>query len=244
MTRTGTERGKPRWYFSLRSPYSWMAYRDLTERYPDVANAVEWIPFWEPDTRTLAALAERGVELSTVPMSRAKNLYILMDTARLAKARGWTLRWPIDRQPHWEPAHLAYLPAADAGLGREFADLVYRARWNDNRDICDPAVIGDLAQQLGLDRDLLSTAADNPALRARGIDCLVRSWQDGLFGVPFFISGREKFFGVERLAIFVDTVRGQRTSAASENRSWAEARACAPDGASTGADAGHAGGCG
>src|SRR6185312_16153352 len=24
-----------RWYFSFRSPYSWIAYRDLTTRYPD-----------------------------------------------------------------------------------------------------------------------------------------------------------------------------------------------------------------
>src|SRR4030095_2728769 len=40
---------QPVFYFSLRSPYSWLAYRDLLDRYPDVAERVRWEPFWEPD---------------------------------------------------------------------------------------------------------------------------------------------------------------------------------------------------
>ena len=27
---------RPRWYFSLRSPYSWLAYRELLDRRPEV----------------------------------------------------------------------------------------------------------------------------------------------------------------------------------------------------------------
>ncbi|MFD3697137.1 hypothetical protein ACFWUZ_13460 [Streptomyces sp. NPDC058646] len=37
-------RRPPRFYFSLRSPYSWLAYRDLHERHPDVADVLEWRP--------------------------------------------------------------------------------------------------------------------------------------------------------------------------------------------------------
>ena len=45
-------RRRPRWYFSFRSPYSWLAYRDLISRYQDVAELIDWLPFWEPDPRS------------------------------------------------------------------------------------------------------------------------------------------------------------------------------------------------
>lgn len=42
-------RRRPRWYFSFRSPYSWMAYRDLMADHRDVAERIDWLPFWEPE---------------------------------------------------------------------------------------------------------------------------------------------------------------------------------------------------
>ncbi len=129
----------PRWYFSLRSPYSWFAYLDLTQRYPEVADSLEWIPFWEPDRTTQAMLDEAGVVLPIVEMSRAKNFYILQDLARISKARGLRMTVPIDKDPNWEVSHLAYLAAKAQGLGPQFVDAVYRARWQEGRDITDPA---------------------------------------------------------------------------------------------------------
>lgn len=245
MTDNATTRQakRPRWFFSLRSPYSWMAYRDLVERYPAEADALEWIPFWEPDDRTAKMLAERDVELPIVPMSRAKNFYILQDTARLAKLRGWTMTWPVDRDPNWEVSHLAYLMAADAGKGREFVDRVYRARWHDSRDISDRAVIGEIGADLGLDADAMAAASDDAQLRERGVDCLVRSYKDGLFGVPFFVNKRQKFFGVDRLKPYIASLRGAEPEQGSD-QSWLGDIIELPELVTPGGDAGHAGGCG
>jgi 2-hydroxychromene-2-carboxylate isomerase len=229
----------PRWYFSLRSPYSWFAYRDLTERFPDVADAVEWVPFWEPDPVTQAALDEIDVVLPIVAMSRAKNFYILQDTRRLAQARGWQMTWPIDRDPCWEIAHLAYLRAQDAGLGREYVDRVYRARWQDSLDITDRAVIATIGSAVGLAD--LGDACDDPELRARGVACLEESYKDGLFGVPFFTHGRDRYFGVDRLAAFVTAVRASACGE-SGRPSWTEMAALAFS--TPLADSGPAGGCG
>ncbi|UGY94200.1 2-hydroxychromene-2-carboxylate isomerase [Streptomyces gobiensis] len=233
----------PRWYFSLRSPYSWMAYRDLTERYPDVADAIEWIPFWEPDEQTAKLLAEAQVELPIVPMSRAKNFYILQDTARLSKARGWTMSWPIDRDPNWEVSHLGYLVAADAGQGRAFIDRVYKARWEQNRDICDREVIGDIGAELGLDAERVANASDDAELRRRGVAALTRSYKDGLFGVPFFVHRRDKYFGVDRLRAYVASMRGEEAPAG-DRQSWLDDLIELPELVTPGGDAGHAGGCG
>ncbi|MFJ2021264.1 2-hydroxychromene-2-carboxylate isomerase [Streptomyces nodosus] len=231
----------PRWYFSLRSPYSWFAYHDLKKHHPDVLDGVQWIPFWEPDARSEELLAQAGVRLPLVPMAREKNFYILQDTRRLAEDRALDVTWPIDREPVWEVSHLAYLVAEDAGKGKEFVDLVYRARWQESKNISDPAVIGAIAGELGLDADRAADAVDDPELRARGVEILAASARDGLFGVPFFVHGHDKFWGVDRVAGFVAALRGvPRTDV-----TVPEAEAAAlPETARAGADAGHAGGCG
>ncbi|MGH3752251.1 MAG: 2-hydroxychromene-2-carboxylate isomerase [Pseudonocardiaceae bacterium] len=234
---------QPRWYFSLRSPYSWMAYRDLTEKYTDIADAIEWIPFWEPDKQSQKMLAEINVELPIVPMSRAKNRYILQDTRRLSQARGWTMTWPIDRDPNWEVSHLGYLVATEAGRGRDYIDRIYQARWQQSRNISDRAVIADIATGLGLDGAQVSSASDDSDLRQRGVECLVRSSQDGLFGVPFFVNKYDKFFGVDRLRAYVAALRGEQLPEG-VGQSWLDDLIGLPELVTPGGDAGHAGGCG
>ncbi|SOD62592.1 2-hydroxychromene-2-carboxylate isomerase [Streptomyces zhaozhouensis] len=195
-------RRPPRWYFSFRSPYSWLAYHDLLTHYPDVADGVEWLPFWEPEETFAKELAGDGIALPYATMSKAKHLYILQDVRRLTAERGLTMVWPIDREPRWEVAHLAYLVAQDAGRGREFVDAVYRARWERGRNISDPATMAEVGEELGLDPAPLADAADDPEIRERGLLALRALDRDDVFGVPFFIQGHDKFWGVDRLPGF------------------------------------------
>nr|WP_240942468.1 DsbA family protein [Planosporangium thailandense] len=232
-----------RWYFSFRSPYSYFAFLDLVEKYPRVADALEWIPYWEPDEWTTRLLAESGATFTYTPMSRDKHFYILQDVRRIGRQRGLTLTWPVDARPCWEVAHLAYLAAEEQGLGRLFAAQVYQARWRDGRDIHDPATIRDIGVRIGADVGALVDAVHDVTLRRRGAEALARGSRDGVFGVPLFVQGREKYWGVERLAAFVDACDAGTAGGAD----------AAPDGAAvpTGTapyvlagDGGHAGGCG
>ncbi|MFC5286672.1 2-hydroxychromene-2-carboxylate isomerase [Actinokineospora guangxiensis] len=234
---------QPRWYFSLRSPYSWFAYRELTEHYPDVLAAVEWLPYWEPDPRTEAELAAEGVELPGVPMSRAKNFYILQDTRRVAKARGWTMTWPIDVDPVWEVAHIGYLVAADEGRGREYVDAAYLARWERGENLSDPAVVAAIARSVGLDGERVACAHDDPGWRALAREVLGRGYRDGAFGVPFFVHGFDKFWGTERVREFVAAVRGVAVAEV-DGVPWRGEQIELPELVRAGGDAGHAGGCG
>ncbi|MFI1869644.1 2-hydroxychromene-2-carboxylate isomerase [Streptomyces jumonjinensis] len=204
MARKPPER--PRWYFSLRSPYAWFAFRDLLEHHREVADAIDWLPCWEPDPPTAGLLA--GIELPWVPMSRAKSFYVLKDTRRLARERGLSMSWPVDREPHWDVPHLGFLAAEEAGRGREFVSLAYQERWEKGRDICDRAVIASIAGRLGLDPGGVADACDDPWFQRAGAERLTRSYHDGVFGVPFFIRGREPFFGVDRLPAYARAHRG------------------------------------
>jgi 2-hydroxychromene-2-carboxylate isomerase len=231
-------------YFSFRSPYSWLGYRDLMDHHPDVARVVEWRPFWEPDEESLRLLKEADGAFPYVDMSRAKSLYILQDVRRLAVRRGLSFTWPVDRKPCWEVAHLAYLVAARLGAGPRFIAAAYRSRWEQGLDISDPATIAAIAVELGLDPRVLSTASEDPSVRLDGLRALEAIDADGVFGVPFFIRGRDKFWGVDRLPDFVAAVRASGAVPDQPHAQPPEEKEPAPVGTGAAADLGHAGGCG
>ncbi|MEU5993614.1 DsbA family protein [Spirillospora sp. NPDC047418] len=234
----------PRFYFNLRSPYSWLAYRDLLGRYADLAARVEWAPFWEPDEPSLKLLAEAGGEFPYTPMSRAKHLYILQDVRRLAAERGLAIGWPVDREPWWEVPHLAHLVARRRGRGAEFVAAAYRARWEEGRDICDPATVARIGDGLGLDPAELTGAVDDPDVRAEGARALLEIYEDGVFGVPFFVNGFEKFWGVDRLAAFAASVAASAAAPVAGPVAAPIAAPCAASVRPAAFDDGHAGGCG
>lgn len=246
----------PRWYFSFRSPYSWLAYRDLLDRYPDVAAEIDWAPFWEPDAVSSAALTEAGGSFPYVPMSQDKHRYILQDMRRLASARGLKFRWPVDRDPHWEVAHLGYLAARAEGAGHAYIAEIYRSRWEHGADISSPDVVAEAAERAGLDGAHIAAAHRDPAICTEGRDALLSIYHDGVFGVPFFIHGYDKYWGVDRLPGFVDQVRRARGDAPAAERRPTDPAADASGDAPAdpaddptalspaGADGGHAGGCG
>ncbi|SEF86281.1 2-hydroxychromene-2-carboxylate isomerase [Thermomonospora echinospora] len=201
---------KPRLYFCFRSPFSWMALRRLEELLPEAPELIDYYPYWEPDEPMMAALNARGAEFHYAQMSKAKHLYILADTKRLAKRFGYSMAWPVDIDPWWELPHLAWIKASHHGLEREFYRVVTEARWERAENICDPAVIHRLAASIGLDGDELVAAAEDPAIRAEGLDKLVAHYEDDVFGVPYFKLGRHRFWGVDRLEDFVAALNAAR----------------------------------
>ncbi|MEU8028922.1 DsbA family protein [Streptomyces sp. NPDC049099] len=199
----------PRFYFNLRSPYSWLAHRELTSRHADLVDRLEWLPFFEPDPHSARRLAEQGGSFPYSEMSREKNRYVLQDVGRLTRARGLKVTWPVDRDPVWEVPHLGYLVARDRGLGHAYIEAVYQARFGEGRDICDRATIADIGTRLGIDQRLIADASDDPQLRAEGVRILMEVCNDGVFGVPFFVHGYTRFWGIDRLDAFVEHLRSR-----------------------------------
>lgn len=199
-------RRPPRVYFSLRSPFSWMALRQLHERVPDAWDRFEYVPFFEPDERTLAELRERGGDMHYVPMSRAKHRYILADTKRLAARFGYRMTWPVDIDPWWELPHLAWLKARELGVHRTFYEAVMTARWEHGADICDVPVLHRVCEEAGLDAPALTGAVDEPAMREQGVEALMDVYDNDVFGVPYFLLGRQRFWGLDRLDQFLEAV--------------------------------------
>ncbi|MGW1282197.1 DsbA family protein [Streptomyces sp. NPDC002586] len=196
-------RKPPRLYFSLRSPFSWMAVRALEERFPQAQDVIEYIPFFEPDPPSMAALTARGGEFHYVAMSKAKHLYILNDTKRLAAKFGYPMKWPIDKGDEWwELPHLAWIKAKELGVHRKYYEAVMQARWGRGEDICNREQLLRICAEAGLDAPTLVAAPDDPAIREQGVQALMEVYEDDVFGVPYFKVGRHRFWGLDRLDDF------------------------------------------
>ena len=200
----------PRLYFSLRSPYSWLTIRRLRAEVPDALETITFYPYWDPDEQTSAGLDQHGGDFHYVQMSRAKHLYMLLDTKRLAEQQGLSMAWPVDIDPWWELPHLAWLRAQREGLAWEFYDAIVAARWGRGENICEPNVVRAAAMQAGLDPDLAVGAAADPEIRAEGVGCLYQAYLDDVFGIPYMKWGRHRFWGFDRLDAFLAAWRPAR----------------------------------
>jgi 2-hydroxychromene-2-carboxylate isomerase len=204
---------RPRLYFSFQSPFSWMALRQLESRVPGFAELFEYIPFWDPDTRTQAGMDERGAQFHYTTMTKAKHLYILHDTKRLAAGFGYRLVWPVDVAPWWEPSALGWLRARELGCERQFYEVVTEARWGRGENISDPEVLRAACDMAGLDGAQLMAAVDDDRIRAQGVEALVRAHQDEVFGIPLFIVDRQRYWGVDRVDCVESAARALRGEA-------------------------------
>lgn len=194
----------PRLYFSFRSPYSWMAIELLRRDLPDLFERAAMFPYWDPDPRTGRLLAERGASLSYQQMSKAKHLYVLGDTKRMAARLGLAMAWPVDIGPWWERPHLGWLAARAAGAGQACYDALVAARWTRGEDICDAAVFAKVMADAGLDAAALEAASQDERYLAEGVECLAAACDDDVFGVPYVRYGYQRFWGLDRMGYFIE----------------------------------------
>jgi 2-hydroxychromene-2-carboxylate isomerase len=230
----------PRLYFSFRSPYSWMGLEKLRRHLPGLFSAVELIPYWDPDEVTARLVAEQDAQFHYQQMSKAKHLYVLADTKRMAARLGLTMAWPVDVDPWWEVPHLAWLAARRAGAAERCYDALVAARWQRGENICDPEVLRHAVGAAGLDGMALAAAPQADTIRAEGVQCLVRAYEEDIFGVPYVCYRRQRYWGLDRMDIFLEDL-----GASGPPADPADDLAGLPAGISAGAyDRDTAGGCG
>lgn len=217
-------RRPPRMYFSFRSPRSWLALRRLEERRPDLSATVRYVPHWTPEPWLRSALAERGSGVLETPLSRAKHDYLVDGTDRLVRQFNYRMTWPADLDGRWDLPHLAWLSAQRQGLGTPFYRAAVRARWERGENICDPVILRAIAAEAGLDPQV---AVDDESLRAEAVEAHEWAFDDDIFAVPYFIVGRHRCWGLERLDDFTAAMDATAAKAAG-----ATSAAAAPPGAS------------
>ena len=182
------------YFFATVSPYVYLAGRRLEDIAARYGATIVYKPL------DAAALFPRTGGQVLADRHESRKAYRQQDIRRQAAKAGM----PINLQPrYWPvnpaPSSYAVLAAAKAG-GGDLPGLVHgitRALWAEERDIADAEVIADLLTAHGFDpkvadRGMLSAAE---AYGANLEEAVAR----GVFGVPFYVTGTEMFWGQDRL---------------------------------------------
>lgn len=194
---------KIKFYFSFRSPYSWIAWTLLRNR----IDQFELIPYWDPDDITIDELKSRGGDFLYSPMSKYKHRYIMQDVKRIAGDLSLSLKFPVDINPYWELPHLCFFYAKEKKMHVEYIDKVYKKRWEEGQNICTVDTICEVFKDLNFPLEALNNNSLVDKYRDYGVASLYSAYNNSVFGVPFFIQGKNRFWGIDRIKFisFSDT---------------------------------------
>ncbi len=169
--------------------------------------------------RFVALAASHGAAIDLVPVDLAKVFPVsgglpLAKRApqrqeyRLVELKRWSehLGIPI----HLEPRYLSAPPdvgarwvlsALESGTpeGLAMAGGVMRARWAEEADTADPAVLGEIARRAGLDAEAIASRAQTPEIQAKLDANTARAIEARVFGSPWYVYRGEPFWGQDRL---------------------------------------------
>jgi 2-hydroxychromene-2-carboxylate isomerase len=181
-------------YFDFSSPYGYLA----SELIDDLAARHGRQVAWHPILLGVVFRQTGSAPLTDIPL---KGDYSKRDFARSARYLGLAFRMPTKFPLATQNAARAFLwlQDRDPARARDLAHALYRACFAEDVDISDTARLLAIADSLGLDKEALSAALADPAmkdrLRAENDAAIAR----GVFGSPFVFVDGEPFWGVDRL---------------------------------------------
>lgn len=182
------------YYFSVLSPFAYLA-GDRMEQIADRHGAsVSYKP-----CDLMRVFSETG---GTPPAKRhpSRQAYRLQELPRIAAMNGMKINlkpahWPTNFMPATAAVLAAEAAGADAGA---VARAALTACWLEEKDIADPAIVGECLAAGGMAAaDLAAHIADAIAQ----IDPLTdEAIARGVFGAPTYVVGDQIFWGQDRLA--------------------------------------------
>jgi 2-hydroxychromene-2-carboxylate isomerase len=181
-------------WFEFASTYSYLAAVRIAPRAREARVRLRFRPF------LLGPIFKaQGWDSSPFSIYEAKGRHMWRDMERLAADLGLPFRRP-DAFPQNSllPARVALLGLAQ-GWGETFCGAVFRAEFEDNHRIDEPATLAAILTRMNVDPQaaLHDAQADDNKLRLRMQT--EEAQRLGIFGAPSFLTGGELFWGNDRL---------------------------------------------
>lgn len=181
-------------YFEFASPYGYLASLRIETIAAAYGREVTWRPIMLG-----AALKLTGSQPNV--QAPLKGEYLRRDVARFARLLDVPLTFPPVLPMNSLAAARAYwwLFEQDEDLAKGLAQAIFHAHWGEGRDLSAPDAVAEVAETLGIDRQELLAAVQDPRIKARLKDETDRSIERGVFGSPFVFVDDEPFWGADRL---------------------------------------------
>lgn len=182
-------------WFDFSSPYSYLASEKIEELAARHGRSVEFKP-------TLLGVIFRttgGVPLTELVPPKAS--YFAHDFERSARFAGVPYRHPsvFPISTVGAARALLWLQAADEQAAPRFLHAAFRAYFAHDRNLAEPAVLGALATEIGVDPVALARGIQEPAVKERLKTLVDESIARGVFGAPTIFVDGEMFWGHDRL---------------------------------------------
>ena len=181
-------------FFDFGSPSAYLAWTQLPRLCSDAGATLAWRPM------LLGGVFKASGNASPVSVP-AKRRWMLADMARWAQRYGV----PLVMNPHFPINTLTPMRIA-AGLQMQqpaqferYVDTVYRAMWQQPRNLGDAAQLAQLLGDAGFDADALLALAGDAQVKARLAADTEAAVARGVFGAPTVFVGEQMFFGQDRL---------------------------------------------
>jgi 2-hydroxychromene-2-carboxylate isomerase len=194
------------YYFSLISPWAYIGhapFMDIAQRY---GLEINYKPVF---------LGRVFAETGGLPLAQrhpARQRYRLVELQRWADRRGLSFNirpkhWPFDVNlaDRFVVAIQARHENPDPFLRRAFA-----AVWEEERNLADPLVIAELAEQVGLESASLLDMAQSSTTEVLYALNLENAVDGDVFGSPAYVLDGEVFWGQDRLDLLEDALRSGR----------------------------------
>jgi 2-hydroxychromene-2-carboxylate isomerase len=192
-------------FYDFASPYACLSALRIRSAAAAAGVAVRWRPFLLGPIFSAEGLADTPMKVYPL-----RGAYMVRDVPRRARRHGFTLRVPPDFPLNGLLAARVALGALGEGWGEDFSEAVFRAEFQEDRDIGNPEVVGALVAGLGRDPDRALASAQTPEVKAALRAETSAAEVAGIFGAPSFLVDGELFWGDDRLEDALDWARGRR----------------------------------
>jgi 2-hydroxychromene-2-carboxylate isomerase len=183
--------GKVTFYFDLGSPYAYLAAERLGTLLPE---PIEWQPI------LLGGLFKATGRSSWSLGDEGRRQAGMAEIERRAREYGLPpVRWPEPWPTNYLTAMLATTFAFTVGLGREFTLRAFRNAFQEGLDLSLPERVVEVGGQVGIDRDRLEAATQDPEVKRALRAATDAAYELGVIGVPTVAIDGELFWGDHRL---------------------------------------------
>lgn len=181
-------------WFDFGSTYSYPAAMRIERLAMSRGLRVSWRAF------LLGAIFKaQGMNDSPFNIYPARGRYMWRDLERVCQSGGIPFRRPSQFPRNGLLAARIACWYSDTSWLPEFVRAIYAANFQDDLDISDTSVVAHCLTAIGQNAAEVLTQAQSVESKAKLRVQTDKAAKLGIFGAPFFIAGREPFWGNDRL---------------------------------------------
>jgi 2-hydroxychromene-2-carboxylate isomerase len=184
-------------WFDYSCPYAYLASTRIAHAEQLTGQRIDYRPMLLGGVFRANGTAQNLMNV----LSPAKASHNFLDMNRWADLFGVPLHMPPTHPMRTVEALRATLVT---GIDRKVVDGFFRAYWVENRDLTDRGTWRDVLAAAGHDADAVLARIDDASvkddLRARTDEAIAL----GIFGAPAFVSGKELYWGQDRMHFAFD----------------------------------------